>query len=62
MAAEQPRNTKNSVYIQPSVATRQSQLVAKSSAKKLMSLAQACAPVPAVPSAFDSGSQNTEKP
>jgi hypothetical protein len=50
------------VYIQPSVAMRQSQPVANSSAKKLMSFAQAWAPVPAVESAFDSGSQNTEKP
>jgi hypothetical protein len=50
------------VYIQPSVAMRQSQPVANSSAKKLMSFGQDCAPVPAADSAFDSGSQNTEKP
>ncbi len=62
MAAEQPRNTKKSVYIQPRVATRQSQPVANSSAKKLMSFGQAPAPVPAVDSALDSGSQKTEKP
>jgi hypothetical protein len=61
MAAEQPRKTKNRVYIHPSVATRQSHPDANSSAKKLMSLAQA-APVPAVERALDSGSQNTEKP
>ena len=61
MAAEQPRKTKNRVYIQPSVATRQSQPEANSSAKKLMSLAHA-APVPAVVNDLDNGSQNTEKP
>ncbi len=61
MAAAQPRKTKKSVYIQPSVATCQSQLVVNNCAKKPMSLAQA-APAPAVCKALDSGSQNTEKP
>src|SRR4249920_3398549 len=59
-AAEQPRKTKNSVYIQPSVEIFQSQVVTKSSVKKLVSLGQAIASL--TPSAFDSGSQNTEKP
>ena len=61
MAAEQPRNTKNSVYIQPSVATVQSHCVVNNWVKKPTSLPQA-APAPAVCSALDSGSQNTEKP
>ena len=46
MAADAPRNTKKSVYIQPSVATRQSQVVVKSSAKKLTSAPQVAKPVP----------------
>src|SRR5262245_21335347 len=62
IAAAQPRNTKNNVYIQPSVATRQSQPVTNHSAKKLTSAPHALGPVPAVASDFDSGSQNTEKP
>src|SRR5262245_28008244 len=62
IAAAQPRNTKNSVYIQPSVATRQSHVVVNSSATKLTSAPHALAPVPAVANARDSGSQNTEKP
>src|SRR5689334_18621342 len=61
MAAAQPRNTKNKVYIQPSVATCQSQLLANNSAKKLMSFGQVV-PAPAVASVLDSGSQKTEKP
>src|SRR6516225_9435834 len=40
-AAAQPRNTKNSVYIQPSVEIFQSHEVVKSSATKLMSAGQA---------------------
>src|SRR3569833_2783623 len=60
-AAAQPRNTKYSVYIPPSVDTCQSHVVVNSSAKQPESLPHA-APAPAVCSAFDSGSQNTEKP
>src|ERR1700745_3909221 len=58
-AAEQPRMTKNSVYIQPSVETLQSQPVAVNWAKKPASFAQAMADL--MPSALLSGSQNTEK-
>src|SRR5450432_3906314 len=58
-AAEQPRMTKNVVYIQPSVAMCQLQLVVKSSAQNVMSLHSGAV---VAPSAFDSGSQNTEKP
>src|SRR5947209_5050435 len=62
-AAAQPRNTKNRVYIQPSVAMLQSQCVANSSPKKPTPwLAQDGVPGAPVASAFDSGSQNTEKP
>ena len=47
------------MYIQPMLATRQSQVVVKSSCKSVMSgHALACV----IPSARDSGSQNTEKP
>src|SRR5512140_1206141 len=60
IAAEVPRNTKNSVYIQPSVEIFQSQLDANISAKKPRSWAQATDCV--MPMALDSGSQNTEKP
>ena len=59
-AAEQPRKTKNRVYIQPRVAMRQSQVVVKSSDQKVTSLPQETAAL--MPTAFDSGSQNTEKP
>src|SRR5215470_15936610 len=61
-AAAQPRNTKNSVYIQPRVEIRQSQVVVNSSATNPTSAAQALAPLPPVASAFDSGNQNTENP
>ena len=60
MAAEQPSSTKNSVYIQPSWLIFQSQPVATSPARKLMSAGQATACV--TPTARDSGSQNTLKP
>src|SRR5262249_32143780 len=58
-AAEIPRNTKNSVYIQPRLATFQSQVVVMSSAKMDMSghVLGAVKPI-----ARDKGSQNTEKP
>jgi hypothetical protein len=58
-AAEDPSSTKNSVYIQPSVAMRQSQLTTKSSWKKLVPGGQASDSL--MPSARESGNQNTEK-
>src|SRR5687767_15520089 len=60
IAAEQPRNTKNSVYIQLSVDTFQSQPVANISVQKPVPAGQATLAV--MPCAVDSGSQNTEKP
>src|SRR4249920_1343555 len=59
IAAEQPRKTKNSVYIQPSVEIFQSQLLVNSCAQNVMS-GQVTLSV--MPMALDSGSQNTEKP
>ena len=59
IAAEMPRNTKNSVYIQPMLATRQSQVVVNSSCTSDIS-GQAFGAVR--PIARDSGSQNTLKP
>src|ERR1700751_2229722 len=59
IAAETPRITKNSVYIQPMLATFQSQVVVNSSWNSEMS-GQAFGAV--MPIARDSGSQNTEKP
>src|SRR5512142_1549974 len=59
-AAEEPRSTKNRVYIQPSVEIFKSQLVANICSKKPMSLGQSTAAP--MPIACDSGSQNTEKP
>ena len=59
MAAETPSTTKNSVYIQPMLATFQSQVVVNSSWTRDMS-GQAFGAVS--PMARDSGSQNTEKP
>ena len=58
-AAAMPSSTKNSVYIQPMLATRQSQVVVKSSCTSDMS-GHAFGAVN--PIARDSGSQNTEKP
>src|ERR1044071_4641809 len=58
-AAEDPRNTKNSVYIQPRSVTRQSQVVVNS-ARPRVRLGHATDCV--TPSARDSGSQNTLKP
>ena len=59
-AADEPSSTKNSVYIQPRLEMRQSHEVVNSSANRLMSAGQASDSV--TPIAFDSGSQNTEKP
>src|SRR5215471_18298728 len=58
-AAETPSTTKNSVYIQPRLATRQLQVVVNSSPASEM-FAQDGSGVP--PIARDSGSQNTLKP
>src|SRR6185312_3781487 len=60
MAAAEPRKTKNRVNIHPSIEIFQSQVVAVISEKKLMSAGQATECV--MPTAFESGSQNTEKP
>jgi hypothetical protein len=60
MAAERPRKTKNSVYIQPSVEIGQSQLVVNSCATKPTSGPHLMDSL--MPSALDKGSQNTEKP
>src|SRR5919109_979192 len=59
MAAETPRRTKNSVYIQPMLETRQSQVVVNSSSTIVMSGHDFDAVTPSV---RDSGSQNTENP
>src|SRR5947207_14459236 len=59
IAAEAPSTTKNNVYIQPMLATRQSQVVENSSCASVMS-GQAFDLV--TPSARDSGSQNTLNP
>ena len=58
-AAAMPSSTKNSVYIQPMLATRQSQVVVNNSCISDMS-GHAFGAV--TPSARDSGSQNTLKP
>ena len=60
IAAEEPRKTKNSVYIHPSMEIFQSQVVVNTESKKPMSFGHASDSV--MPSAFDKGSQNTEKP
>ena len=59
IAAERPSTTKNSVYIQPMLATFQSQVVVNSSWNSDMS-GHAFGAVR--PIARESGSQNTEKP
>src|SRR3954447_9013877 len=59
-AAAEPRNTKKSVYIQPSVDTFQSQVDANTDAMKLMSAGHSTGLV--MPIAFESGNQNTLKP
>jgi hypothetical protein len=59
IAADEPSITKNSVYIQPRLDIRQSQVVLKSSVTKLMFWhVTGCV----TPKARDSGSQNTLKP
>src|SRR3954467_10677940 len=58
-AADEPRNTKNSVYITVTSLTRQSQLVVVSASISVMSLHTTDL---VTPSARDSGSQNTLKP
>jgi hypothetical protein len=60
MAAEDPRKTKKSVYVQPSIEKGQSQVDEKILAKKLISAGQATGAE--IPIAFESGSQKTEKP
>lgn len=59
-AADEPRNTKKSVYIQPIVEMRQSHAVVKSSAgiDTVASQVRGAAP----PRARERGSQNTENP
>jgi hypothetical protein len=59
-AAEQPKNTKNRVYIHPKVDIFQSQSITVNSWKKPMSLPHGIAAL--IPTAFDNGNQNTEKP
>src|SRR5690242_14455548 len=60
MAADEPRNTKNRVNIQPSVLIFQSQLAANTCWRKLMSAGHGTEWV--IPIALLSGSQNTLKP
>ena len=60
MAADEPKITKNTVYIHTKVVTCQSQLVVKSWVKKLLSAAHLMDSL--MPKALDNGSQNTEKP
>ena len=58
-AADDPRKTKNSVYIHPRSATRQSHVVVKRAVRSVSSgHVTGCV----TPSARDSGSQNTLKP
>src|ERR1700730_5508590 len=60
MAAADPRNTKNRVYVHPSMFNFQSQLVVSATARKLMSFGHSTDWE--MPRALDSGSQKTEKP
>lgn len=60
MAAETPSSTKNSVYIQPRLATFQLQVVVNSSVARLMPSHTSFEA--GVVIACDSGSQNTLKP
>src|SRR3954453_5718522 len=60
MAAAEPRNTKNRVYVHPSIEIFQSQLVAVICCMNPKSFGHATAWV--MPTALDNGSQNTEKP
>src|SRR3989344_2876105 len=59
-AALEPRKTKNSVYIKPSIGLSQSHVVVNSMATQLMSAGHATE-LP-MPMALVSGNQNTEKP
>src|SRR5215813_10987687 len=59
IAADTPSSTKNSVYIQPMLATRQSHVVVNNSAASVISGQETEF---STPSARDSGSQNTLKP
>src|SRR5581483_6427458 len=59
-AADDPRNTKNRVNIQPRVLIFQSQVVATSRSRKLMPSGQGTDRV--IPTALLSGSQNTLNP
>src|SRR5262252_1305067 len=59
IAADEPSTTKNSVYIQPRLETRQLQVVVNNSVRSEISLQPSgCGP----PIARDSGNQNTLKP
>src|SRR5438270_13940043 len=60
MAAAEPRNTKNSVYVQPRMFNFQSHVVENRRPMKVMSAGQATDSV--MPMAFDNGNQKTEKP
>src|SRR3954470_4322446 len=60
MAAAEPRNTKNRVYVHPSMFNFQSHVVASARPMKSMFAGQATDSV--MPMALDSGNQNTEKP
>src|SRR5882672_7177706 len=60
MAAADPRNTKNSVYVHPSMFNFQSHVLDRARAMKPMSAGQATDSV--MPMAFERGSQNTENP
>ncbi len=60
-AAEQPSSTKNRMYVTVMLEIRQSQLLVKSSAAKLI-IGRTGQRRGAGPSDLDSGSQNTEKP
>src|SRR5882724_3215245 len=60
MAAADPRNTKKSVYVHPSMYNFQSQFVANTRARKPISLGHSSDSL--MPMALDSGSQNTENP
>src|SRR5262245_55418630 len=71
VAAEMPSSTKNSVYVQPSVATFQSQVVVAAWAARSATNCTRNEPESVafghvtdwvMPSDFESGSQNTEKP
>src|SRR5262252_9185628 len=59
IAADTPSSTKNSVYIQPMLATRQSQVRVNNSPQSVI---PGQAFVSVTPSARDSGSQNTLNP